>query len=167
MTHSPPAHFALPASWGAGSFRHRSADFVARTEANPPPAPAAPPWLRGAVLVDTGRGPDPRSMPVLQLDDRQFPLHIGTTRGGAGEGVDGSLPGSPIEGVHALVEMAPEGRTAIRRGDAGAAVRVNGVVLGLEPTPLLHGDKVEVAGHSMVFVEDDKAGATRYVSAAE
>jgi hypothetical protein len=106
-------------------------------------------------------------MPVLQLDDRQYPLHIGTTRVGAGTGVDVSLPGSPIDGVHAILDVAPEGRTAIRRGDAGAAVRVNGVVLGLEPTPLLHGDKVEIAGHSLVFVEDDKAGATRYVSAAE
>ena len=164
---SPSGISRLPASWGPGSFRPTLGRLRRRAEANPPPAPAAPPWLRGAVLVDAGRGPDPRSMPVLQLDDRQYPLHIGTTQVGAGAGVDVSLPGIPTEGVHALVEVAPEGRTAIRRGEAGVAVRVNGVLLGLEPTPLLHGDKVEIAGHALVFVEDDKAGATRYVSAAE
>lgn len=106
-------------------------------------------------------------MPVLQLDDRQFPLHIGTTRVGAGAGVDVALPGSEGEGVLAELEVAAEGRTAIRRAGAEAAVRVNGVNLGQEPTPLLHGDKVEIDGYALVFVEDDKAGATRYVSAAE
>jgi hypothetical protein len=105
-------------------------------------------------------------MPVLQLDDRQFPLHVGATRVGAGADVDVALPG--VEpGLHAVLDVAPEGRTAIRRMDPEAPVRVNGVALGAEPTPLLHGDKVEIAGRSMVFVEDDKAGATRYVSASE
>ena len=105
-------------------------------------------------------------MPVLQLDDRQFPLQVGTTRVGAGADVEVELPGT-AGGVLALLDVAPEGRTAIRRADVDAPLRVNGVTLGAEPTPLLHGDKVEIGGVSMVFVEDDKAGATRYVSAAD
>jgi hypothetical protein len=106
-------------------------------------------------------------MPVLQLDDRQFPLHVGTTRVGAGAGVEVDLPGAEGGGVMALLEVAPEGRAAIRRADPQVPLRVNGVSLGAEPTPLLHGDKVEIGGVGVVFVEDDKAGATRYVSAAE
>jgi len=106
-------------------------------------------------------------MPVLQLDDRQIPLHVGTTRVGAGAGVEVDLPAAGDAGLFAVLEVAPEGRTAIQRADPTVSLRVNGVSLGAEPTPLLHGDKVEIAGRAMVFVEDDKAGATRYVSASE
>ncbi len=48
-----------------------------------------------------------------------------------------------------------------------AHVRVNGVLLGAEPVPLIHGDKVEVAGLELRFADDAKGGATQYVSASE
>jgi pSer/pThr/pTyr-binding forkhead associated (FHA) protein len=43
---------------------------------------------------------------------------------------------------------------------------VNGVALA-EPTPLIHGDKVDVAGTEVFFSEDKKVGATAFVSAKE
>lgn len=106
-------------------------------------------------------------MPVLQLDDRQVPLRVGTTRVGAGVDVDVALPIDGAPGVLATIEVVAGGRTTIRRADAEASVRVNGVALGAEPTPLLHGDRVEVGGRPFHFAEDDKAGDTRYVSAAD
>jgi pSer/pThr/pTyr-binding forkhead associated (FHA) protein len=44
---------------------------------------------------------------------------------------------------------------------------VNGVTLGAEPTPLMHGDKVEVAGIELRFADDKKGGATQFVSAGD
>ena len=46
----------------------------------------------------------------------------------------------------------------------GAEVRVNGVLLGPEPTPLMHGDKVEVAGLELRFADETKRGLTQYTS---
>ena len=46
-------------------------------------------------------------------------------------------------------------------------MRVNGVLLGAEPTPLMHGDKIEVAGLELRYADDAKAGATQFVSASE
>ena len=43
-------------------------------------------------------------------------------------------------------------------------MRVNGVLLGAEPTPLMHGDKVEVAGLELRFADESKRGATQYMS---
>src|SRR5260370_18453955 len=42
---------------------------------------------------------------------------------------------------------------------------INGVRLGAEPTPLLHGDKVQVAGHELTFVDERRSGSTQYLSA--
>ena len=59
-----------------------------------------------------------------------------------------------------------EGHTVIRRlGDA--AVKVNGVPLGAEPTPLMHGDKIEIAGRELFYAEDTKGGTTRHVMQSE
>ena len=39
--------------------------------------------------------------------------------------------------------------------------------LGAEPTPLMHGDKVEIAGVELRFADDAKGGATQFVSASD
>jgi pSer/pThr/pTyr-binding forkhead associated (FHA) protein len=105
-------------------------------------------------------------MPVLQLNDKQFPLSTGPTRIGPGADVDVALPGDAALGVQAVIEGAGGG-LVIRRATPAALVRVNGVVLGAEPTPLMHGDKVEVAGVEMRFADDKKGGATQFVSAGD
>ena len=46
-------------------------------------------------------------------------------------------------------------------------MRVNGVLLGAEPTPLVHGDKVEVAGLELRYADDARGGATQFVNASE
>lgn len=104
-------------------------------------------------------------MAVLQLHDQQFPLSAASTRIGAGTEADVALPGDVELGVQALIERTSLDVLVIRRSRADAQVRVNGVLLGAEPTPLMHGDKVEVAGHELRFADDSKRGATQYVSA--
>ena len=104
-------------------------------------------------------------MPVLQLDDQQFPLKAGATRIGAGDGSDVVVPGYSGIPVEAIIEGGSS--PTIRRAEENAHVRVNGVLLGAEPTPLMHGDKIEVAGLELRYSDDAKGGATQFVSASD
>lgn len=106
-------------------------------------------------------------MPVLQLNDQQFPLQAGTTRVGSGGEADVPLPADPGLGIQAIIDRTGQGPMTIRRAAPTASVRVNGVLLGAEPTPLMHGDKVEIAGVELRYADDAKAGATQFVSASE
>jgi FHA domain-containing protein len=106
-------------------------------------------------------------MPVIQVNNRQYSLKVGTTLLGAGDDADVPVPAHDTLGVQAVVEVGPDRSASIRRASPAAVVRVNGVALGVEPTPLLHGDRVEVAGHEMLFAEDHRGGATQYLQARE
>jgi hypothetical protein len=106
-------------------------------------------------------------MPVIQVNNRQYSLKIGTTLVGAGDDADVPVPAHETLGVQAVVEVGPDRTASIRRASPAAVVRVNGVALGVEPTPLLHGDRVEVAGHELLFAEDNRAGATQYIQTRE
>jgi len=90
----------------------------------------------------------------------------------AGEFVLGSDPASGIllEGPdvltrHAIVELLTTGEAAIRVASPAAEVRVNGVRLGAEPTPLLHGDKITLAGHELRVVDEARSGSTQMMAA--
>ena len=104
-------------------------------------------------------------MPVLQLDDQQFPLKAGSTRIGAGNGADVVVPGYSGIPVEAIIDGGST--PTIKRAEEGAHVRVNGVLLGAEPSPLMHGDKIEVAGLELRYADDAKAGATQFVNAGD
>ena len=102
-------------------------------------------------------------MAVLQLKDKQFPLSGDTTRIGAGADADVVLPTDATLGVQAVIERSGDHALAIRRAAPQSEVRVNGVLLGPEPTPLMHGDKVEVSGLELRFADESKRGATQYM----
>lgn len=106
-------------------------------------------------------------MPVFQLNDQQYPLRAGTTRIGAGADADVVVPTDPALGLQAVIDQGRDGGLTIRRATPAAQVRVNGVLLGAEPTPLMHGDKVEIGGVELHYADDAKAGATQFVSASE
>jgi pSer/pThr/pTyr-binding forkhead associated (FHA) protein len=103
-------------------------------------------------------------MAVLQLKDIQYPLSADTNRIGAGADADVVLPTDAALGVQAVIERTGDHALAIRRAAPQSEVRVNGVLLGAEPTPLMHGDKVEVAGLELRFADESKRGATHYTS---
>jgi pSer/pThr/pTyr-binding forkhead associated (FHA) protein len=104
-------------------------------------------------------------MPYLQLQDRQFPLAAGEASIGAFDGAEVRLPSGDPE-TRAIIVVGPNG-VNIRRGTPNAVVLVNGVQLGGEPSPLLHGDRVEIAGHELRLGDDQKVGSTQFVSAAD
>ena len=64
-------------------------------------------------------------------------------------------------GCLASLEVGADGSAVVRRVDG--TVKVNGVVLGAEPAPLLHGDKIDVAGRELFFGDDRRAGNTQFV----
>ena len=86
----------------------------------------------------------------------------------AGETIIGSAPGSAVmlEGVgilprHAIVQGTPQGAAALRAASPDAEIVVNGVRLGADPTPLLHGDKIQIGGHEILAVDSRRVGSTQ------
>jgi pSer/pThr/pTyr-binding forkhead associated (FHA) protein len=89
-----------------------------------------------------------------------------------GESVIGSDASSAIRvtgrGVlprHAHLQATPDGQVVIRRAADAAELRINGVRLGPQPTPLLHGDKIELGTHELLFVDERRSGSTQYMQA--
>jgi pSer/pThr/pTyr-binding forkhead associated (FHA) protein len=54
----------------------------------------------------------------------------------------------------------------IQRGVADAETMVNGVRLGAEPAPILHGDKIQIAGQDFLVVDSRKSGSTQFMDAS-
>lgn len=106
-------------------------------------------------------------MPVIQVNDKQHTLKQGQTRLGGGPGVDVAVSADEALGLQAVLEVGGDNRAIIRRAREGAQVKVNGVMLGVEPTPLMHGDKIDVGGNDVLFSEDKKVGATAFISASD
>lgn len=104
-------------------------------------------------------------MPVLHLNDQQYTLGAGSTRLGAPDVAE--VPVAAGVGVQAVIEVAAGKGTTIRRESGDASIRVNGVALGAEPTPLLHGDRVEIAGVQMRYADEEKAGATQFIASGD
>ncbi len=106
-------------------------------------------------------------MAHFQLADKQIALRAGDMTVGTGAGMDIVVAGDAASGALAVVTIKPDGAVSVRRGFDGAPVKVNGVQLGLEPTPLIHGDKLDVTGNELTFADDKKSGSTQFLSGAE
>ena len=103
-------------------------------------------------------------MPYIQIDGQQYPLVAGENAVGSRADARIRLAGGGVDGMAAVLAVGADGSTVVRRaGEQG--VKVNGVALGAEPAPLLHGDKVEIAGRELFFGDDRKGGNTQYVPA--
>jgi pSer/pThr/pTyr-binding forkhead associated (FHA) protein len=73
---------------------------------------------------------------------------------------------SGLAAAHAVVIGLGEGSVAVRRvGDN--AVYLNGVKLGAEPAPVLHGDKIQVGNHELFVHDPRRSGSTQFVSAGD
>jgi pSer/pThr/pTyr-binding forkhead associated (FHA) protein len=117
-------------------------------------------------------------MPVIRVNDQSFSLRPGQTRLGSGSDADVRLPGGGAAGVQAVVEVSNGGdppnegnsgtaspsRAVIWRAAGAATIRINGISLGIEPVPLIHGDKVEIAGQELFYSDENQAGAATPIS---
>ena len=106
-------------------------------------------------------------MALLELGGNQYPIPVGELVLGSDAGCGIVVSGSGILPRHALFQGQPDGHVVIRKAAPAAEVLINGVRLGAEPTPLLHGDKVEVNGHELNFVDERRSGSTRFMQAVK
>ena len=104
-------------------------------------------------------------MALLELGGKKFTIPVGEVLVGSDAGCAISLAGAAVLPHHALLQGQADGQVIIRKASPAAEVFINGVRLGAEPTPLLHGDKVEVGGHELTFVDERRTGSTQFVKA--
>jgi pSer/pThr/pTyr-binding forkhead associated (FHA) protein len=104
-------------------------------------------------------------MALLELGGRKFTIPAGDVLLGSDATCTISLSGAGVLPRHAKLKGLPDGQVVIAKAVPEAEVLINGVRLGAEPTPLLHGDKVEVAGQELTFVDERRSGSTQYVQA--
>lgn len=105
-------------------------------------------------------------MAYLQLHGQQYPVPEDGLTVGCYDGAALRLPGDEAS-ARAVVTLAPDGSAVIRRDAPNAVILVNGVQLGVEPSPILHGDKVEIAGEELRFGDASQGGSTQFVSGAQ
>ena len=108
-------------------------------------------------------------MAFIEYEGKRFQLPAGEALLGADAACHLRLERPGVAARHAVLATgpAPELAVTIRVADAGAAVEVNGVRLGPLPQPLLHGDKITVAGLDLLFADERKSGSTQYISAVK
>ncbi|MBI3983454.1 MAG: FHA domain-containing protein [Gemmatimonadetes bacterium] len=106
-------------------------------------------------------------MSFLETGGRRHPVSVGEIRIGSDPSCQVVLAGDGVAAAHAIVQGYPDGQVAIRRAADGVEVRINGAQLGPQPSPLLHGDKVQIAEHELLFVDERRSGSTVYVQAVD
>jgi len=104
-------------------------------------------------------------MSLLELGGNKFTIPVGEVVLGSDAGCAIPLSGAGVLPRHAVLQGQADGQVIIRKVTPAADVLINGVRLGAEPTPLLHGDKVEVGDHELTFVDERRSGSTQYVQA--
>lgn len=97
----------------------------------------------------------------LEIGGERYPIASGETVIGSASDNAVVLAGAGVHPRHAVVQETPPGSVAIRVAAPDAEVRVNGVRLGAEPTPLLHGDKIAIGSHELRVVDSARGGSTQ------
>jgi len=104
-------------------------------------------------------------MALLEMGGRKYTIPAGDVFLGSDPACAIHLTVAGVLPRHARLKGMPDGQVVITKAVPEADVLINGVRLGAEPTPLLHGDKVEVAGQELTFVDERRSGSTQYVQA--
>ena len=100
-------------------------------------------------------------MMQLEVGGRRIPIAAGDTVIGSAPWCSIVLEGEGVRPHHAVVQGTAEGAAAIRTVAADAEVSINGVRLGTDPTPVLHGDKIQIFDHEILAVDPQRAGNTQ------
>jgi pSer/pThr/pTyr-binding forkhead associated (FHA) protein len=100
-------------------------------------------------------------MMQLEVGGRRIPIAAGDTVIGSAPWCSIVLEGEGVRPHHAVVQGTAEGSAAIRTMGADAEVSINGVRLGTDPTPVLHGDKIQIFDHEILAVDPQRAGSTQ------
>jgi len=104
-------------------------------------------------------------MSYLEIDGRRHPIPVGEVTIGYDSANQIALGRDVVQSKGAAIHGLADGQVAIHKSDPEAEIMVNGVRLGPQPTPLLHGDKIEIAGQELLFVDDRRSGSTSFIQA--
>lgn len=104
-------------------------------------------------------------MPYLLHHDAHFSLALGETRVGPGANADvripeGDQPGDEEDATVVVIAIGDDGAASLRAEHGDAGVFVNGLPVGREPAPLLHGDRVAIDGCELRFADEERSGDT-------
>lgn len=104
-------------------------------------------------------------MPYLLHHDAHFALAFGETRVGPGANADvripeGVQPGDEEGATLVVIAIGNDGAASLRAEQGDAGVFVNGLPVGREPAPLLHGDRVAIDGCELRFADEERSGDT-------
>jgi pSer/pThr/pTyr-binding forkhead associated (FHA) protein len=97
----------------------------------------------------------------LEFGGARIPVPVGETIIGSAPGCAILLEGEGILARHAVVQGTPQGAAALRAASPDAEIIVNGVRLGVDPTPVLHGDKIQIGSHEILAVDARRVGHTQ------
>ena len=97
----------------------------------------------------------------LEIGGERHAIAAGDTLIGSASDNAVVLAGEGVHPKHAVVHGTAKGAAAIRAAESGAEILVNGVRLGAEPTPLLHGDKIAIGTHELLVVDSARSGSTQ------
>ncbi|MBA3317429.1 MAG: FHA domain-containing protein, partial [Gemmatimonadales bacterium] len=100
-------------------------------------------------------------MMQLEVGGRRIPVATGDTVIGSAPWCAIVLEGEGVRPHHAVVHGTTGGAAAIRTAGADVEASINGVRLGTDPTPVLHGDKIQISGHEILAVDPERAGNTQ------
>ncbi|HXE56857.1 MAG TPA: FHA domain-containing protein, partial [Gemmatimonadales bacterium] len=102
----------------------------------------------------------------LEVGGRRYAIPAGELVVGSDPDCAVRLEGPGIRPRHAVFAAGVAGTTVVRRGADDAEVLINGVRLGAEPAPVLHGDKIQVGEHELLVADERRSGSTQFMSAA-
>ncbi len=103
-------------------------------------------------------------MMELEFAGQRTPIPVGELVIGADPSCGLKLTG--VAAAHAVMAGAADGSATVRRVGEND-VLLNGVKLGAEPAPVLHGDKIQVGLHELLVHDPRRSGSTAFVSASE
>ena len=102
----------------------------------------------------------------LEFGGRRFPVAAADFVIGSGPDAALRIDAPGVRSRHAVARVQTAGMVIVAPGEPGAEILVNGARAGLDPTPLMHGDKLGIGGLEIVVSDPARAGATRVLSAA-
>jgi pSer/pThr/pTyr-binding forkhead associated (FHA) protein len=105
-------------------------------------------------------------MMQLEFGGRRFDIPAGELTVGTDASSGLLLAGEGILARHAVLRATTEGSAIVSRASDAAAILVNGVRVGAESVPVLHGDRIEIGGLELLVVDNRKSGSTQFLDAS-
>ena len=105
-------------------------------------------------------------MMQLEFGGRRYEIPAGELAVGSDPAAGIVLTGEGVKPRHAVLRGTAEDSAVIQRGAPDAETLVNGVRLGAEPAPILHGDKIQIGGQDLLVVDSRKSGSTQFMDAS-